>query len=147
MFFNGNDVQQFQTQKDFIDTALVPLLFLEFDDARIRQSSSATDFLMSLTAFVEQQFKGRLMLVPPFSYTNQTKAGLAVNLLKEELQNAGFKYVIFITSDHTWTSHSEQIDVIWLPPIPLESMDKGVKKTVLEEQLKQIIPVLTSKWY
>ncbi|MFC7685116.1 YpiF family protein [Ureibacillus sp. GCM10028918] len=147
MFFNVNDVQQFQSQKDFIDTALVPLLALDFDDARIKQSSSAAEYLMSLTAFVEQQFKGRLMLVPPFSYTEQTKPGLSVNSLKEDLQKAGFKHVIFITSDYTWTSFSEEVDVIWLPAIPLESMDKGVKKTVLEEQLKQIIPVLTSKWF
>lgn len=149
MFYNVKDVQQFQAQKDFIDTALVPLLSLNFDDAKIKQSSSAAEFLMSLTSFIEQQFRGRLMLVPPFSYTEQTKSGLAVNLLKEELQNAGFKHVLFITCDHTWTSFndSEQIEVIWLPAIPLESMDSGVKKTILEEQLKQIIPLLTSKWF
>ncbi|HWK24702.1 MAG TPA: YpiF family protein [Ureibacillus sp.] len=147
MFFKVNDVQQFQAQKDFIDTALVPLLSLDFKEEKIQQSSSATEFILSLTAFVEQQFKGRLMLVPPFSYTDQTKAGLPVSLLKEELINAGFKHVIFITSDHSWTSFSEQIDVIWLPSIPLESMDVGVKKSVLEDQLKQIIPFLTSRWY
>jgi len=146
MFFNVKDVQQFQAQKEFIDTALVPLFSLSFVDAKIRQSSSATEYLMSLTSFVEQQFKGRLMLVPPFSYTDQTKDSLAVNLLNEELQKAGFKHVIFITCDHTWTSYSEQIDVIWLPSIPLESMDISVKKSVLEDQLKQIIPILTSKW-
>ncbi|PYF02833.1 YpiF family protein [Ureibacillus chungkukjangi] len=147
MFFNVKDVQQFQAQKDFIDTALVPLLSLDFNESKIKQSSSSAEFLMSLTAFVEQQFKGRLMLVPPFSYTEQTKNGLAVNLLKEDLQNAGFKHVLFITCDHTWTSNNEQLEVIWLPAIPLESMDSGVKKTILEEQLKQIIPKLTSKWF
>ena len=147
MFFNVKDVQQFLGQKDFIDTALVPLLSLEFEESKMRQSSSAAEFLMSLTAFVEQQFKGRLMLVPPFSYTEQTKSGLAVNLLKENLQNAGFKHVLFITCDHSWTSFSEELEVIWLPAIPLESMDAGVKKTILEEQLKQIIPILTSKWF
>ncbi|RKJ13457.1 DUF2487 family protein, partial [Butyricicoccus sp. 1XD8-22] len=29
---------------------------------------------------------------------------------------------------------------------PLESMDKTVKKTILEDQLKQVIPILSSKW-
>ena len=147
MFFNVNDVQQFQAQKDFIDTALVPLLSLDFNDSKMKQSSSATEFLMSLTAFVEQQFKGRLMLIPPFSYTEQTKSSLAVDLFKEDLKNAGFKHVLFITCDHTWTSYKEQLEVIWLPAIPLESMDSSVKKTILEEQLKQIIPILTSKWF
>lgn len=82
MFFNVNDVQQFQSQKDFIDTALVPLLSLDFEEGKMKQSSSAAEFLMSLTSFIEQQFKGRLMLIPPFSYTEQTKSGLNVSLLK-----------------------------------------------------------------
>lgn len=146
MFFNVTDVQQFQSQKEFIDTALVPLLSLEFDDAKIKQSSSAAEFLMSLTSFIEQQFKGRLMLIPPFSYSEQTKNGLIVPKLKEDLHKAGFKHVLFITCDHSWTSISDQIDVIWFPSIPLESMDKEVKKSVLEDQLKQVIPALSSRW-
>lgn len=146
MYFNVKDVQQFEAQKDFIDTAIVPLLSLDFQEQSIKQSSSAAEYLMSLTAFIEQQFKGRLMLVPPFSYTEQTKSGLVVPLLKEELHNAGFKHVIFVTCDHSWTSLQDQIDVIWLPAIPLESMDKEVKKKVLEDQLKQVIPILSSKW-
>lgn len=146
MFFNVNDVQQFQTQKDFIDTVLVPLLSLDFEEGKIKQSSSAAEFLMSLTSFIEQQFKGRLMLVPPFSYTEQTKSGLSITSLKEELNNAGFKHVLFITTDHSWTSFNEQLDILWLPSIPLEFMDNTVKKTVLEEQLKQVIPILSTKW-
>ncbi|RHW39308.1 DUF2487 family protein [Lysinibacillus yapensis] len=147
MFFNVNDVQQFQQQKDFIDTALVPLLSLDFKEAKIKQSSSAAEFLMSLTAFIEQQFKGRLMLVPPFSYTEQTRNGVSVELLKKEMEDAGFKHVFFITCDHYWTSFQEQLDVIWLPSIPLESMDTGVKQSILQNQLNQVIPTFTSKWF
>lgn len=146
MFFNVKDVEQFQTQKEFIDTAIVPLLSLNFAESMIKQSSSATEYLMSLTAFIEQQFKGRLMLLPPFSYTEETKSGLFVPLLKQELHKVGFKHVFFITCDHSWTSLSDQVDVIWLPSIPLESMDKSVKKSVLEDQLKLVIPILSSKW-
>lgn len=146
MQFTVKDVQHFQAQKDFIDTAIVPLLFLNFGENMIKQSSSATEFLMSLTTFIEQQFKGRLMVLPPFSYTEQNKNGLFLPSLKEELQNAGFKHVLFITCDHSWTSFQDQLDVIWLPSIPLESMDMTVKRAVLEEQLKQVIPTLTSKW-
>lgn len=147
MFFNVKDVQQFQQQKEFIDTALVPLLSLDFDDAKMKQSSSAAEFLMALTAFIEQQFKGRLMLVPPISYTEQTKIGLAVEILKKEIEQGGFKHVFFITCDHFWTSKQEELDVIWLPAIPLESMDLGVKQSILQDQLKQVIPVFTSKWF
>lgn len=146
MHFTVRDVQQFQSQKDFIDTAIVPLLSLNFGENKITQSSSSVEFLMSLTAFIEQQFKGRLMVLPPFSYTEHNKGGLNLFSLKEELQTAGFKHVLFMTCDHSWTSLKEELDILWLPSIPLESMDKTVKKSVLEEQLKLVIPVLTSKW-
>jgi len=146
VIFSVKDVQQFQTQKDFIDTAIIPLLSINFADSSIKQSSSAAEFMMSLTNFIEQQFKGRLMVMPPFSYTEETKKGLDVNAIKDELHRGGFKHVLFITSDHSWTSLNNQIDIIWLPAIPLESMDKAVKKSVLDEQLKQVIPVLSSKW-
>ncbi|KGR88528.1 hypothetical protein CD30_18200 [Ureibacillus massiliensis 4400831 = CIP 108448 = CCUG 49529] len=146
MFFNVKDVSEFQNNKEFIDTVIIPLLLINLTENMIKQSSSATEYLMSLTAFIEQQFKGRLMLMPPFSYTEETKDDLSLVNLKEAFENAGFKHVLFITCDHYWTSYNEDLDVIWLPSIPLESMDKTVKKTILEDQLKQVIPILSSKW-
>ncbi len=146
MFFNVKDVSEFQNNKEFIDTVIIPLLSINLTENMIKQSSSATEYLMSLTAFIEQQFKGRLMLMPPFSYTEETKDDLSLVNLKEAFENAGFKHVLFITCDHYWTSYNEDLDVIWLPSIPLESMDKTVKKTILEDQLKQVIPILSSKW-
>ena len=124
MFFNVQDVNQFLQQKDFIDTAIVPLLSLDFSEDKAQQSSSAAEFLMSLTAFIEQQFKGRLMVLPPFSYTANAKNEQLLLTVKEDLTNAGFKHVFFITCDAKWAQVSVAIDTIWLPSIPLESMDK-----------------------
>ena len=146
MFFNVKDIEQFQSQKQFIDTAIVPLLSLEFADDRSKQSSSAAEFLMSLTAFIEQQFKGRLLLTPPFSYTQALKDGIQLEIIQEELQSAGFKHIFFMTCDHHWTTIEGETSVIWLPAIPLESMDKAVKQRILEDQLKQVIPTFTGAW-
>ena len=146
MIFKVSDIEQFQAQKQFIDTAIVPLVQLDFSEQGIKQSSSATDYLMTLTTFVEQQFRGRLVLIPPFSYTAQTRNENLTKSLLEQLQEAGFKSVIFMTCDPEWTSQKESYDIIWLPSIPLESMDKTVKQRILEEQIKQIIPVLTKVW-
>lgn len=66
MNFIVKDVEQFQAQKQFIDTAIVPLVQLDFSDQGMKQSSSASEYLMTLTNFIEQQFKGRLLLLPPF---------------------------------------------------------------------------------
>lgn len=146
MYFQVKDVQQYQQNKEFIDTAIVPLVSLRFDEEQMAKSSSEVEFLMALTSFVEQQFKGRLMLIPPFSYTEETKDEKLVPIVKKNLREGGFKHVIFITCDHFWTKLQDEADVIWLPAIPMESMDKDVKKRILEEQLKQVIPVLSAKW-
>ena len=139
-------MEQFQSQKQFIDTAIVPLLSLEFSDERSKQSSSAAEFLMSLTAFIEHQFKGRLLVTPPFSYIESSKEIISLQAIYEELQAAGFKHIFFLTCDHHWTKVNDSFNILWLPAIPLESMDKGVKNSILEDQLRQVIPLFSTKW-
>lgn len=146
MFFNVQDIQQFQANKEFIDTAIVPLLSLQFMDEHSKKSSSDAEYLMALTTFTEQQFKGRLLVTPPFSYLASLKETLNLALIQEELKAAGFKHIIFMTCDHDWTKADNSMNIMWLPAIPLESMDKAVKQRILEDQLKQVIPTLTNAW-
>lgn len=146
MNFTVKDVEQFQAQKQFIDTAIIPLVQLDFSEQGIKQSSSAAEYLLSLTNFIEQQFKGRLMLLPPFSYTAETKLATLPTTIEQELKAVGFKSVVYITCDHYWTEYKEFLNIIWLPAIPLESMDQTVKQRILEDQLKQVIPTLTNIW-
>lgn len=146
MHFNVKDLEQFQAQKQFIDTALVPLVHIDLTEVGMQQSGSAIDYLLSLTNFIEQQFHGRLVLLPPFSYTNSLRDSEFPSKLEEELLEAGFKTILFISCDHHWQSMKEKLNIIWLPAIPLESMDKAVKQRILEDQLKQVIPSLTKAW-
>jgi len=146
MYFNANDVTSFMAQKEFIDTAIVPLVSIDLTSEKIKQSGVEADFLLSLTSFVEQQFKGRLLLLPPFSYSTILKNEEMPQQLESQLHNAGFKHVFFITCDHFWTNIGDVVNVIWLPAIPLESMDKGVKNSILEDQLRQVIPTFSTKW-
>ncbi|MGE7808706.1 YpiF family protein [Lysinibacillus capsici] len=146
MYFNANDVTSFMAQKDFIDTAVVPLVSIDLSSEKMKQSGAEVDFVMSLTSFIEQQFKGRLLVMPPFSYMTTLKNDDLPQQLEAQLHNAGFKHVFFITCDHNWTKSGEIVNMIWLPAIPLESMDASVKKSILEDQLRQVIPMLSTKW-
>lgn len=146
MHFNVKDLEQFQAQKQFIDTALVPLVHIDLSEEGLLQSGSSTDYLMSLAHFIEQQFRGRFVLFPSFSYTTNLRDEQFPSKLKEELLENDFKTIVFISCDHYWQSFKDELNIIWLPAIPLESMDKTVKQRILEDQLKQIIPVLTKAW-
>lgn len=146
MYYTPSDVMQFMANKQFIDTAVVPLVSISFEEQKSKHLSSAADFLMALTNFIEQQFKGRLMVLPPFTYFDENEQMINIDLIHAQLQTAGFKHIFFMTSDNLWVKCNNSRDVIWLPAIPLESMDKAVKQRILEDQLNQVIPTFTASW-
>ncbi|MGE7621548.1 YpiF family protein [Viridibacillus sp. NPDC096237] len=146
MFWIGKDVEVFSAQKEFIDTAIVPLAVIDGSPTGMKQSASAAEFLMSLTGFVEQQFKGRVMVMPPFTYTNTMLKKDYIQSIDQELKLAGFKYIFYMTSDHSWTREVPELTVLWLPSIPLGDMDQSVKQSVLSDQIRQVVPMLSAKW-
>lgn len=133
-------------QQDYIDTLLVPLLKIDTHRERMKSSSSETEFLMHLTNFIETQFKGRMMLMPPFSYTQSTDLQSMAQTLSEDLNLMPFKHIFYLTTDSEWKSVEIAGEVIWLPALPLESMDKQLKQSIIEDQLRQVLPQLTKKW-
>ena len=146
MHWNGKDSSVFQAQKEYIDTAVVPLTLIDGSEQGFQFAASAADFTLSLANIIENQFKGRIVLFPSFSYTkNQDKLTL-YNQWKEELNKAEFKHVFFITSDKEWSSLGEEKNIFWTPSVPLDSMDQKLRNSVLEDQLRQLIPTFAKKW-
>jgi len=133
-------------QKEYIDTALIPLLLIEGSPEGMKQSASASEFLMNLTPFIEKQFKGRIVQFPPFSYTPGSDRNRLALEWKSELEKMTFKHYIFLTTDRGWTDEGILPEAIHIPSIPLEHMDKQVKTTVLQDQLRQLIPLLSKRW-
>lgn len=146
MNWTANDMDTYLQQKEYIDTLLVPLLKLETNPGRMKSNSSSIEFLMHLTTFMENQFKGRMMLMPPFSYTQSTNIETMANTLSKDFALMEFKHVFYITTDANWTTIKIEGEVIWLPSIPLESMDKQLRQKIIEDQLRQVLPRLTQKW-
>ena len=145
MNYNANDIDVFLQQKDFIDTAIVPLLPIDFSSTGGKQSGSAADYIVNVVSFIEKQFKGRIFLTPTFSYFLK-KGNIDLENIVLNLRDSGFKYILFITTDQSYAKLSEDYDILWLPAIPLESMDTSVKIRILQEQLNLVIPKLTTLW-
>ena len=146
MKYTVQDMTIFQQQKQFIDTAIVPLIQLDFSEQALLQSSMAASYLLSLTNYIEQQFKGRMVLLPPVCYTMMLRSQELLQNIHEELEDGGFRHIFYITTDMSWRTIAAEKAIIWLPPIPLESMDQNVRKSILEDQLKQILPTFLADW-
>lgn len=146
MNWNASDMNLFLQQKEYIDTLVVPLLKVETVEERMKASASSTDFLMNLAGYIEQQFKGRIMVAPPFAYTPSMGLQQFGEVLSGDLSKSSFKHIFYMTTDSQWTSVEMPGKVLWLPAIPIENMDDRLKQSILEDQLKQLLPQLTEEW-
>lgn len=147
MNWNAKEVDVYLQQKEYIDTLVVPLIKIEMGEQAMKSSASSSDFLMYLTKFLEAQFKGRMMFTPPFTYTNGMDITSIVHAIEKEFSSSAFKYLFFVSTDaQLATMQLEVGKTVWLPSIPIESMDPALKQTIMEDQLKQVLPIFVEGW-
>ncbi|WP_046173711.1 YpiF family protein [Domibacillus indicus] len=148
MNWNGKETALFQQQKEYIDTAMVPLVPADFGAGMI-QSAEQYEFVQLLVVFLERQFKGRVLTTPPHAYLTDSPNRLAeAKKWSEKLRGAGFKHVFFFTADSAWRDKEEELNasVIWIPSVPLGDMDDSIKYSIIENQAKQIVNIIVQKW-
>ncbi|SFP42204.1 YpiF family protein [Salibacterium halotolerans] len=151
MRWSTEDIPSFVKERQYVDTALLPLLPVEFGDG-IRQSAAMTEFITIMTAELERQFRGRILLAPSYTYlaadganTPQTEE---LNRWIETMKKEKLKHIILLTADSSWKKIEYELDafLVWMPLVPLENLDAAYKKQVISEQIKQLLPVVMDKW-
>lgn len=150
MKWNPQDIQTFLQSKEYVDTAVVPLLPVTFDN-EMGQAAGMSEFITLVTGQLERQFRGRLLLLPGFSYLKGSEEEKNLeNLLDWEVQllQSGFDHVFYLTCDLFWKSVESRLNgpLIWLPAIPLETMQESQKLSIIESQVKQMLTLFTEKW-
>lgn len=146
MHFIGKEITQYLQQQEYVDTAVVPLVQLDLSEAGMKQSAGASDYLQSLTNLLEKQFKGRILLLPPVSYTKGAERSRLAAELASEMKLTQFKHVFYLTTDAEWRALDDMINILWLPAIPIDDMDQSFKKSVMEDQLRQVLPLFIKEW-
>ena len=145
------DIQTFLSAREYVDTAVVPLVSLSFDKD-MAQSGSNTEFITLLTNYLEKQFTGRILLLPPFTYIKDddiTENAKSLKNWEEHLQRSEMKHIFYITSESDWKKQEEQLSgtLIWLPSLPLDALNESQKLSMIESQVKQLLSLFTSKWH
>ncbi len=150
MKWSPQDVDVYLKSKEYVDTAVIPLFPVAFE-GEMKQAAAMTEFISILTGQLERQFRGRLMLLPGFSYMKTKDDEKLIEDLKfweKQLLENGFSHVFYLTSDPVWNSLQNRLSgsVIWLPSIPMEMMEEKAKISIIESQVKQMITLFTQKW-
>ncbi|MBO0994763.1 YpiF family protein [Bacillus sp. SD088] len=148
MKWNVKDVELFIREKEYVDTALIPLLPVDFG-ANMKRAAEQGEFIQLLSMHLERQFKGRLVLLPSVTYLQEPEAeGEILSSWRVQAKEGGFSHVFFLTADKRWNSLGEEElgSFFYVPSIPLEHMEEKYKHAAMDDQLKSLIPKMIKNW-
>jgi hypothetical protein len=150
MKWTSHDIEQFQKAQEYIDTAVIPLIPVEFG-TEMKQAASMSEFITLVTALLERQLMGRILLLPPFTYLTVRGDELRYGELEgwvSALKNNQLKHIFLITCDSEWKARENKFEdsLIWIPAIPLENLEDSQKIPIVESQVQQIFAIFSRKW-
>ncbi|MEH6991807.1 YpiF family protein [Neobacillus drentensis] len=146
----SKDIETYITAKEYVDTAVIPVVSVSFGN-EMMQSASSAEFIILLTSYLERQFTGRLLLLPPFTYLKSDHPEdiiLQMKKWEENIEKNEFKHIFYITSESDWKIYEKELtgSLIWLPSLPLEHLNDQQKISMIESQVKQLLSLFTQKW-
>ncbi|AWM17410.1 YpiF family protein [Bacillus inaquosorum] len=139
------DAKDYLQAKDYIDTAVIPLINIKVG-ARFKITAEKGEFTQLLSDELERQLKGRVYLLPPYTYVDRNeKTVQGLKDLREELISE-FPHVVLLTSDENWNSEDALGKIIVTPSVPLEHLNDSLKRKILDERTAEILNVLLQLW-
>ncbi|MCY8069511.1 YpiF family protein [Bacillus inaquosorum] len=139
------DAKDYLQTKDYIDTAVIPLINIKVG-AHFKITAEKGEFTQLLSDELERQLKGRVYLLPPYTYVDRNeKTVQGLKDLREELISE-FPHVVLLTSDENWNSENALGKIIVTPSVPLEHLNDSLKRKILDERTAEILNVLLQLW-
>ncbi|MCO4850379.1 YpiF family protein [Bacillus vallismortis] len=139
------DVKDYLQAKDYIDTAVIPLINIKVG-VHFKMAAEQGEFTQLLSEELERQLKGRVYLLPPYTYVDRNeKTVQGLQELREELLSE-FPHVVLLTSDENWKSEKALGNIIVTPSVPLEHLKDSLKRKIVDERTAEILNVLLQMW-
>ena len=140
MLFNTADLRVLKDEIEFIDTAIVPVVSIAFDNDVLNHANNLE--LMQLVSIqLEKQLKGRLMITPVLTTVTDDFTSLQAYL--EQLKAYGFKNVISIAYQDI---DLEGLNHIKINSIPISDMDNEMKISIINDEVKTVIKQIIGVW-
>ncbi|WP_062356366.1 YpiF family protein [Bacillus kwashiorkori] len=148
--WNAKDSLLYLDSKQYVDTVLIPVIPISLRD-NCKESANAAEFIQLLCLQLEKQFRGRILLMPSFPYLPNSNDSQNVFLLEpfmDELKSANFKHIVFLSTESVLKKYVEDFggDFIWVPSIPLDSMEDSYKLSIMDNQVKQLLNIIVDIW-
>ncbi len=144
------DIDTYLQSKEYVDTAIIPIVSIEIGQ-QMKNTVLNGEFITIVGNEIERQFKGRMFLLPSFTYIKNSNLEQEISRLlvwKELLIEQGFKHVIFLTSEPDWKKYKETFEdkLFCIQAVPIEHVDSSVKQQIMTDQVSQLVPLIVTAW-
>ncbi|MGM8213967.1 DUF2487 family protein [Bacillaceae bacterium W0354] len=152
MKWKVKDIKQYVESKEYIDTAIIPLVPLNFSqDEEMVKLSFQKEVMELYTNHIEQQLKGRVFLFPEYYYMKNDKITNEQPKLEqyiESINHQPFKYIFLITFDRDWRKLIREIDaeLLWIPSIKDGDLNQKETQQFIQSQVKEIEQLIMDSW-
>lgn len=152
MIWTTKDVETSIKELKYVDTALIPLIPIDWEQ-NMKSTVVKAEFITLISQALEREYKGRVLLFPPFTYlTNESNEELTnrinnwASLLTRE--GVALKHIFCITSDSTWKEIENNMNetLIWLPTLPVGDVDQSYVSQLIRDQVEQMRTIFSNKW-
>ncbi|WP_414049689.1 DUF2487 family protein [Macrococcus animalis] len=139
MLFNHQDLKTLQDQLEYIDTAIVPVIPVDYSK-HLMDIADNYEMIQYVTMGVEQQFKGRLLVLPPLQVIDDT---MIIDTVESQLMTFGFKNLVFVTPQKF---NLEKDNVHKINILPLETLDNEMKQAFVQDNIKALMKAIVLLW-
>lgn len=143
MRFDGLDAMKSLTERQYVDTLVVPLVELAFDEDMVRKAEG-NEVIQAVALETERQLSGRTMLSPTLSYVDVEAGRSLAEQVTAQATASGFTHVLFISSDLRFKG--SELPIIFVPPLALKGMSGEQSHTMVQNFATQVITELSSRW-
>lgn len=146
----SSDIEMYVKAKDFVDTVAVPLIPISLKED-IVAACEMGEFISIMSTELEREYKGRLIVLPPFTYLKQEDTSALIERLNywcSTLMSDNVKHVILITSDSDWKLNEKNVQapLIWIPSISFAELDKKYIEQMMKSQMKPLQSTVMTLW-
>ncbi|KIV76705.1 hypothetical protein SZ39_0404 [Bacillus mycoides] len=143
------DVEQFEQAREYVDTGIIPLLSISAAK-EMKMVVEQGEFIEALSMELEREYKGRVLLLPAFTYLVESQKNEKDRLQEwtDHLQRQGFKHIAYVTSDFSWKEDMRDVqgDLFCFPSLSLEQFSDQAKREVIRAHIKNIMEMLEERW-
>lgn len=140
MLYNNRDLRVLKDEIEFVDTAIVPFMSVDFDNDILHHANNL-ELIQHVTVQLEKQLKGRLLITPALTTVESNTATLEA--YQQQLADYGFKKVISLSF---MDIDIEGIHNIKINNIPISDMDAEMKISIINDEVKSVIKKIIGVW-